>query len=159
MNRSNKYLALWIILPLITIVLYHFFSQKPVSVTTISYTEFLAMVDAEHVREVIMQEQDLFITDVNGKRLKVFAPKDSDLIRILKQKGVAIKVKPPAGRAWYMSLLFSWGPMILLIGVWIFFMRKMQGGGGNPLSFDELDDLIRSMRPGIEFPSKSTGDK
>jgi cell division protease FtsH len=135
LNRSNKYLALWIILPLITIVLYHFFSQKPVSVTTISYTEFLAMVDAEHVREVIMQEQDLFITDVNGKRLRVFAPKDSDLIRILKQKGVAIKVKPPAGRAWYMSLLFSWGPMILLIGVWIFFLRKMQGGGSNPLSF------------------------
>jgi len=135
LNRSNKYLALWIILPLITIVLYHFFSQKPVSVTTISYTEFLAMVDAEHVREVIMQEQDLFITDVNGNRLRIFAPKDSDLIRILKQKGVAIQVKPPAGRAWYMSLLFSWGPMILLIGVWIFFMRKMQGGGSNPLSF------------------------
>ncbi|MFQ5486649.1 MAG: hypothetical protein ACE5DO_15145, partial [Desulfobacterales bacterium] len=70
----------------------------------------------------------------NILRSYVFMPQDSDLIAILKQKGVSIQAKPPAGRGWYMSFLLSWFPMILLIGVWIFFMRKMQAGGGNPFT-------------------------
>ncbi|MBW2100691.1 MAG: ATP-dependent zinc metalloprotease FtsH, partial [Deltaproteobacteria bacterium] len=78
---------------------------------------------------------NLFITDMNGGHFKVFAPEDSDLIRILREKGVSIKAKPPAESPWFMSVLISWFPMIVLIGVWIFFMRQMQGGGGKALSF------------------------
>jgi len=118
LNRFNKYLALWIIIPVLIIVLYSLFDQKPESAINISYTEFLGMVDA-----------------VDGRRFKVFTPKDSNLIMILKQKGVSIQAIPPDEATWYMSLLISGLPMFLLIGVWIYFMRQMQSGGGKAMSF------------------------
>ncbi|MGD8654074.1 MAG: ATP-dependent zinc metalloprotease FtsH, partial [Desulfobacterales bacterium] len=93
------------------------------------------MVDDERVGQVVIQGQELFVTDVDNNRLKVFAPEDSDLIKILRQKGVVISAKPPSENPWYMSVLVSWFPMIVLIGVWIFFMRQMQAGGGKALSF------------------------
>jgi cell division protease FtsH len=65
----------------------------------------------------------------------VFAPQDSDLIRILRQKGVSIEAKPPGESISLLNIFLSWLPMIILIGVWIFFMRQMQGGGGKALSF------------------------
>jgi cell division protease FtsH len=74
-------------------------------------------------------------TDANGLRFKTFAPQDVELIKTLRDNGVAIQAKPPAESPWYMTILVSWFPMILLIAVWIFFMRQMQGGGGKALSF------------------------
>jgi cell division protease FtsH len=103
--------------------------------TNISYTEFLSMVENESVAEVVIQGQEITVTDLNRSRFKVYAPEDADLIKILRQKGVAIQAKPPAESPWYMSVLVSWFPMIVLIGVWIFFMRQMQTGGGKALSF------------------------
>jgi cell division protease FtsH len=117
------------------IMLYNLFNQKHMAETNINYSEFLAMVDNERVAEVVMKGQELFITDINKNRYKVFAPQDGDLIRILRQKGVSINAKPPTESPWYMSVLVSWFPMIVLIGVWIFFMRQMQSGGGKALSF------------------------
>ncbi len=135
MNRPNKYLALWIIVPLLLLVLYKLHNYKPVAETHINYTEFLAMLDGGYVTEVMIQGQDLFVTDENSRQLRVFVPPDKDLIGILKQKGVFITAKPPAESAWYETFFVSVVPMILLVGVWIFFMRRMQAGGGNPLSF------------------------
>jgi len=135
LNRPNKYLVLAIIGPLLLIVLYKLHNYKPVTETSINYTEFLAMLDDGYVTEVMIQGQDLFVTDENGRQIRVFVPPDSDLIGILKQKGVFITAKPPAESAWYRSFFVSVVPMILLVGVWIFFMRRMQAGGGNPFSF------------------------
>jgi len=135
LNRPNKYLVLAIIGPLLLIVLYKLHNYKPVTETSINYTEFLAMLDDGYVTEVMIQGQDLFVTDENGRQIRVFVPPDSDLIGILKQKGVFITAKPPVESAWYRSFLISVVPMILLVGVWIFFMRRMQAGGGNPFSF------------------------
>ncbi len=135
MNPFYKNLALWLVITLMMIMLYNLFNQQHLSETTISYTEFLSMVDGESVSEVVIQGQELFVTDVNRNRFKIFAPQDSDLIRILRKKGVSIKAKPPAESPWYMSVLVSWFPMIVLIGIWIFFMRQMQSGGGKALSF------------------------
>lgn len=116
-------------------MLYNLFNQQQLSEAKISYTEFLSMVDGERISEVVMQGQELFVTDLNRNRFKVYIPQDADLIRILRGKGVAISAKPPAESPWYMSILVSWFPMIVLIGVWIFFMRQMQAGGGKALSF------------------------
>ncbi len=135
MNPFYKNLALWLVITLMMIMLYNLFNQQHLSETTVSYTEFLSMVDGESVSEVVIQGQELFVTDVNRNRFKIFAPQDSDLIRILRKKGVSIKAKPPAESPWYMSVLVSWFPMIVLIGIWIFFMRQMQSGGGKALSF------------------------
>ena len=62
-------------------------------------------------------------------------PKDPDLIKSLRQKNVRIVVVPPEQTSWYMSILISWFPMLLLLGIWIFFMRQMQSGGGKAMSF------------------------
>ncbi|MGD8755253.1 MAG: ATP-dependent zinc metalloprotease FtsH [Desulfobacterales bacterium] len=135
MNPFYKNLALWLVIMLMMVMLYNLFSKQHLAETSISYTDFLAMVDDERVGQVVIQGQELFVTDVDNNRLKVFAPEDSDLIKILRQKGVVISAKPPSENPWYMSVLVSWFPMIVLIGVWIFFMRQMQAGGGKALSF------------------------
>ena len=135
MNPFYKNLALWLVITLMMVMLYNLFSKQNLAETSISYTDFLAMVDDERVKQVLIQGQELFVSDVDGNRLKVFAPEDSDLIKILRDKGVVISAKPPSENPWYMSVLVSWFPMIVLIGVWIFFMRQMQAGGGKALSF------------------------
>ena len=135
MNPFYKNLALWLVITLMMVMLYNLFSKQHMAETSVSYTDFLAMVNNERVSQVVIQGQELFVTDVDGNRLKVFAPEDGDLIKILRQKGVVISAKPPSENPWYMSVLVSWFPMIVLIGVWIFFMRQMQAGGGKALSF------------------------
>ena len=135
MNPFYKNLALWLVITLMMIMLYNLFNQQHVSDVKISYTDFLGMVEKGQVAEVVIQGQDLFVTDENRNRYKIYAPPDGDLIKTLRQKGVSIQAKPPSESPWYMSILVSWFPMIVLIGIWIFFMRQMQSGGGKALSF------------------------
>ncbi len=152
MNPFYKNIALWLVITLMMIMLYNLFNQQQVPEGKISYTEFLAMVDEERIEGVVIQGQELFVTDINRNRFKVFAPQDSDLIKILRQKGVAINAKPPSESPWYMSLLVSWLPMIVLIGIWIFFMRQMQAGGGKALSFGKSRARLQSdQAPKVTF--------
>ena len=135
MNPFYKNLALWLVITLMMVMLYNLFSQQHLTETSIPYTEFLSMVENERVADVVIQGQELFVTDINRNRFKIYAPPDNDLISILRKKNVTISAKPPAENPWYMSVLVSWFPMLVLIGVWIFFMRQMQAGGGKALSF------------------------
>ena len=135
MNPFYKNLALWLVITLMMVMLYNLFNQQQLSQNGISYSEFLSMVDADRISEVTIQGQELLVTDVNRKHFKIYAPQDPALIQRLKEKGVTINAKPPAESPWYMSVLVSWFPMIVLIGVWIFFMRQMQSGGGKAMSF------------------------
>ena len=135
MNPFYKNLALWLVITLMMVMLYNLFSKQHLAETNISYTDFLAMVNDGRVSDVVIQGQELLVTDANRNHFKVYAPQDSDLIKILRDKGVVISAKPPSENPWYMSVLVSWFPMIVLIGVWIFFMRQMQAGGGKALSF------------------------
>ncbi len=135
MNPFYKNLALWLVITLMMIMLYNLFNQQHLAETNISYTEFLSMVEDERIAEVVIQGQEIYINDVNRNRYKTYSPQDTELIPILRKKGVSIKAKPPAESPWYMSVLVSWFPMLVLIGVWVFFMRQMQSGGGKALSF------------------------
>jgi len=135
LNPFYKNLALWLVITLMMIMLYNLFNQQNLSETNLSYSDFLSMVNEDRISQVVIQGQQLFAEDTNRNRFKVYAPRDPDLIRTLRDKGVKINAKPPAQSPWYMSILVSWFPMIVLIGIWIFFMRQMQGGGGKALSF------------------------
>lgn len=135
MNPFYKNLALWLVISLVMILLFNVFNQSRIQDREISYTEFMAQVEKGLVAAVVIQGQEISGSDVNGMRFKSFAPQDADLIKTLRQHGVAIKAKPPTESPWYMTVLVSWFPMILLIAVWIFFMRQMQGGGGKAMSF------------------------
>jgi cell division protease FtsH len=134
-NPFYKNLALWLVISLMMILLFNLFNQSRVRDNEISYTQFMAQVENGNVVGVVIQGQGISGTQVDGARFKTFAPQDADLIKILRTRGVTIKAKPAAESPWYMNLLVSWFPMILLIGVWIFFMRQMQAGGGKALSF------------------------
>ncbi|MCP4106816.1 MAG: ATP-dependent metallopeptidase FtsH/Yme1/Tma family protein [Desulfobacteraceae bacterium] len=135
MNTIYKNLALWLVIALMMIMLYNLFNQQNTAETNTSYTDFLDMVDRGRVSEVIIQGQELYVTGSDGTRFKIFAPPDDDLIRRLEGKDVTIKAKPPAESPWFVAVLVNWFPMIVLIGIWIFFMRQMQSGGGKALSF------------------------
>jgi len=117
------------------ILLFSLFRQSRVDDREINYTEFMGQVEKGLVAGVVIQGQEISGTDVNGFRFKTSAPQDGDLIKILRSHGVSIRAKPPADSPWYMTILVSWFPMILLIGVWIFFTRQMAAGGGSALSF------------------------
>lgn len=134
MNPFYKNLALWCVITLMMIMLYKMFNAQNLSETSPGYSEFMAMVDESRVEEVIIQGQELTVTDIDGRRYKIYAPDDVDMIRTLRSKDVRIKAKPPADSPWY-NILISWFPMLILIGVWIFFMRQMQSGGGKAMSF------------------------
>jgi cell division protease FtsH len=144
LNPFYKNLALWIVITLMMIMLYNLFNQQHLAETSISYTEFLTMVEKERVSSVVIQGHELYVTDSNRNRFKVYAPQDSDLIKILRDKGVTITAKPESESPWYMSVLVSWFPMIVLIGVWIFFMRQMQSGGGKAMSFGKSRARLQS---------------
>ena len=95
MNPFYKNLALWLVITLLMIMLYNLFNQQHLSEANINYTEFLDMVEGERIDSVTIQGQEIYVTDTNRNRFKVYAPEDSDLIGMLRDKGVAINVKPP----------------------------------------------------------------
>jgi cell division protease FtsH len=125
------------------IMLYKMFNAQNLAESSPGYSEFLAMVDESRVEEVIIQGQELTVTDINNRRYKVYAPNDADMIKILRGKEVRIKAKPPADSPWY-NILISWFPMLILIGVWVFFMRQMQSGGGKAMSFGKSKARLMS---------------
>jgi len=137
LNQFYKNISLWLVIVLMMVMLYNIFNQQQAGQTDIGYSEFLSMVEKDRVQDVVIQGQDLYFTDINGTKYKSFAPNDGELIQLLRANGVDIKAKPPAESSWLMSIVVSWLPMIVLIGVWIFFMRQMQGGagGGKAMSF------------------------
>ncbi len=136
MNPFYKNMALWLVIILMMMMLFKIFNQQQqTSETSLSYSDFITMVERKRIASVVIQDKNLFGTDLNGTRFKVYSPNDRDLIKILRKNGVAIKAKPPQETPWLISVLVSWVPMILLIAVWVFFMKQMQGGGGKALSF------------------------
>ena len=124
-----KNLVIWAIIFILMVVLFNLFNQPPMPQDQPSYSEFLTMVEGGTVAEVKIQGPKITGVKSSGERFQVYTPDDPKLIDTLIQKGVQVKAEPPDESPWYMTLLLSWFPMLLLIGVWIFFMRQMQGGG------------------------------
>jgi len=167
LNPFYKNLSLWLVITLMMIMLYNLFNQQQMAETTISYTDFLEMVENERVADVVIQGQELLVTDINRNHYKVYTPQDGDLIGFLRKKGVTISAKPPSESPWYISVLVSWFPMIVLIGVWIFFMRQMQAGGGKAMSFgksrarllsDQQDRVTFEDVAGIDEAKEELGE-
>lgn len=130
MNNFTKNLAIWLIISVLMVVLFNLFSQQPSPSVKMNYTEFLQRVNSGDILSVKIQGQSITGVTSADKRFQTFAPDDPNLVNNLINQGVQVEAEPPDDGPWYMTLLVSWFPMLLLIGVWIFFMRQMQGGGG-----------------------------
>lgn len=135
MNPFQKNIALWLVISLVFIFGYHLFNQPKVAQDSLIFSDFISSVDKGEVREVTIQGENISGKLSTGKNFKTFAPADPELIPLLKEKGVRIVAKPIDDSPWFMTILVSWFPMLLLIGVWIFFMRQMQSGGGKAMAF------------------------
>jgi cell division protease FtsH len=149
LNLSYKNLAILIIIGLMLVMLFRVFN-KPGNTVSIDYSDFLSMVERESVIQVTIQGDKISGLTAQGP-FHTFAPKDPELIKLIKSKGVKISAKPEKGSSWARVFL-SWVPMLLLVGIWIFFMRRMQGGGGNPLSFAKSQaSLMSDSRGKVTF--------
>ena len=135
MNPLQKNIALWLVISLVLILLFHLFNQPKSAEEGIVYSDFIEHVERGQVLEVTIQGEKVTGKLNDGRGFKTYAPKDAGLVSLLKEKNVRIAVKPAEESPWYMTILISWFPMILLIGIWIFFMRQMQSGGGKAMSF------------------------
>ena len=135
MSQSSKHIALWLVLALVFLVIFSVFSKQHGREPEIVFSEFMGSVDRGDVQEVVIQGHNIQGKYKNGERFRTFAPNDPELVKSLRDKNVKIAAKPEDESPWYMVLLLNWFPMLLLIGVWIFFMRQMQVGGGKAMSF------------------------
>jgi cell division protease FtsH len=152
LNPFYKNLALWIVISLVMIALFNLFNKPQAPKETLSYTDFLSLVEKGEVQSVTLQGQDIQGVMVGGKKFKSFAPADADLVKTLRLYNVRITAKPVEESPWYMTLLVSWFPMLLLIGVWIFFMRQMQSGGGKAMAFGKSRArLLSDQGPKVTF--------
>ncbi len=118
------------------ISLFNIFNRPLSPQSEIIFSDFINKVETGQISEVVIQGDQIRGTYTDGLTFQTYAPpKDPDMIKMLREKGVRIVVEPPEQTSWYMNILISWFPMLLLLGIWIFFMRQMQSGGGKALSF------------------------
>ncbi len=135
MNPIYKNLALWLVILLVMLTLFNLMTSHKDEPKAISYTAFLDAVDEGSVQEVMLEGPNIEGKDRDGTAFKTFAPNDPKLVETLRGKGVTIQAKPEEDRSFWMTMLFYWGPIILFVGVWIFFIRQMQSSGGKAMSF------------------------
>ncbi len=135
MNTFYKNLSMWLVIGLTMILLFNLFNKPQQQHVEISYSDFVNSVETGAISKVDMEGDQITGTLRGGNDFRTTAPDDSELIPMLRRNGVDISVKQKEDTPWYVTILVSWFPMLLLIGVWIFFMRQMQMGGRGALSF------------------------
>ncbi|MGB3810744.1 MAG: ATP-dependent zinc metalloprotease FtsH [Parvibaculum sp.] len=146
-----KNFALWVIIALLLVALFNLF-QSPVqqaASTEINFSRLLSEVDGGNVRDVTIAGETITGHYADGRAFRTYAPSDPSLVNRLYDKGVAITAKPSEdGVPSILGVLVSWFPMLLLIGVWVFFMRQMQGGGGKAMGFGKSKAKLLTERHG-----------
>jgi len=138
-NNFTKNLALWVIIGLLLIALFNLF-QNPSGrgpQSNLSYSDFLGEVDSGRVSDVTIQGKTINGHFTDGRSFSTYVPpEDPNLVASLRERGVTITAAPlDDSMPSLLGVLVSWFPMLLLIGVWIFFMRQMQSGGGKAMGF------------------------
>src|SRR6202163_378617 len=135
MNQVSRNIALWLVVALMFLLLFNFFSHTQQRSSEIIFSDFLNQVEKGEVSQVTIQGNVIQGDTSGGEHFKTYAPQDPDLVKTLREKGVKIAARPAEGDPFWLILLEQWFPMLLLVGVWIFFMRQMQIGGGKAMSF------------------------
>jgi len=127
---------IWLLIVMMAILLINLMTTPKKTENEMKFSEFIAKVQAGDVAEVTIQEKEITGRLNDGKKFKTYAADYPDLVTLLNKKNVEITAKPPAESPWYITLFFQWGlPLILIVAIWIFFMRQMQAGGTKAMSF------------------------
>jgi cell division protease FtsH len=138
LNNFGKNLVLWVIIGLLLIALFNMFqgSGPRGNAQPMSYSEFIANVDRQQVRDVTIQGPNLRGSLTDGRQFATYAPSDPGLVDRLQRNNVNFSAQPLEEQIHpLLSILLSYAPFLIMIGLWIFFMRQMQGGGGRAMGF------------------------
>jgi len=135
LNQSSKRIAFGLVLALVLLAIFSLFTKEYRNEPEIAFSDFIGSVERGDIEAVVIQGHYVHGSYKNGAGFKTFAPDDPELVKSLRRTNVKISAKPEDESPWYMVLLLNWFPMLLLVGVWIFFMRQLQVGGGKVASF------------------------
>ncbi len=135
MNNLYKNIALWLIIIAAVVLMFNFLNYKEKPKNEVVFSDFMASVESGDVSSVVIQGNSIKGKDRDGKEFTTYTPFDPELVSKLQQQKIRISAEPVVDTPGWGNILISWFPMLLLIGVWLFFMRQMQGGGGKAMSF------------------------
>ncbi len=136
MNNLIKNVAIWLVIALVLMTVFNQFSARQQLNTSLEYSQFIDEVKQGNIAKVTIEGRVLKGVKSNGAKFTTYSPSDPWLVSDLLKAGVVIEAKPEEEPSLLMNIFVSWFPMLLLIGVWVFFMRQMQGGGrGGAFSF------------------------
>ncbi|MDR2788774.1 MAG: ATP-dependent zinc metalloprotease FtsH [Candidatus Accumulibacter sp.] len=131
-----KNLAVWLVIGLVLMTVFNQFNSRQITQASMEYSQFMEEVGRGSIKKVTIEGRVLKATTTDGRKLTTYAPPDLWMVSDLLKNGVQIEAKPEEEQSFLMNIFISWFPMLLLIGVWVFFMRQMQGGGkGGAFSF------------------------
>ena len=136
MNNLSKNIAVWLIIAVVLMTVFNQFGAQRTTQTQMPYSQFIEEVRQQQITKVVIEGNVLKGERSDGQRFTSYAPSDPWMVSDLLKNNVSVEAKPEEQPSFLVSMLISWFPMLLLIGVWIFFMRQMQGGGkGGAFSF------------------------
>jgi cell division protease FtsH len=150
-NNFGRNIALWVIIALLVLALFNLFQGSGTrnASNSLAYSQFLSDVQSGQVRDVTIQGNSITGHYVGSDEFTTYAPNDPKLVTMLTENGVTISAAPDEeGTPSLLGVLFNWFPMLLLIGVWIFFMRQMQSGGGKAMGFGKSKARLLTERQG-----------
>lgn len=130
MNDIAKNIILWVVIAVILMTVFNNFGQQRQVSQPLEYSQFISDIRAGRIKSVEIEGRTIVGTRQDGERFMTYSPDDPGLMADLLNSGVRVVAKPPESQGLLTQIFISWFPMLLLIGVWIFFMRQMQGGGG-----------------------------
>jgi cell division protease FtsH len=151
MSNFGRNLALWVIIALLLVVLFNLFQPGTTrsASTQVAYSDFIGDVNGGRVRDVVIQGHTVSGNLTNGSSFQTYTPQDPSLVSRLTDKGVRVIAKPEDSDVNpLLHYLLSWFPMLLLIGVWVFFMRQMQSGGGRAMGFGKSRARLLTEKQG-----------
>jgi len=150
MSNFGRNLALWVIIALQLVVLFNLFQPGSTqrAATQVAYSDFIGDVNGGRVRDVLIQGRTVSGQLADGRTFQTYTPEDPALVSRLTDKGVRVIAKPEESDNPLLHYLLSWFPMLLLIGVWVFFMRQMQSGGGRAMGFGKSRARLLTEKQG-----------
>ena len=128
-------LFIWLLIGLMIILLFNLLNTPKKTQEDLIFSDFLSKLEGGQIDEVTIKENSINGRLKDGTKFKSYYAEYPDLVKILRSHNVRIAVKPPDQNPWYVNLFFTWGPIIFIAVIWIFFMRQMQSGGNKALSF------------------------
>ncbi len=132
----NKNIFVWLFIILLGLFIFNMYYKPKKNYEPVIFSDLVRAIETDKIQSVTIQGRHIIgVFKEGGKEFKSYAPDDPDLMKLLRSHNVRITAKPDEDSGIWQNIFISWFPMLLLIGVWIFFMRQMQAGGGKAMAF------------------------